>query len=1027
MTSLLIIILAATSSSCVDAGNPLGPVDPQATVRISPENLSLRDGDTAYFTATVYDKKGHVLDPLPAGMRVVWSSDNPQIASVSGEGLVRALRPGQARVKAEFASSNAWAGVAVQAVPSEMVAVGGDTLDGIAGGMIEEGLVVRVLDHRGEPVSGVDVSFDVTSGGGTVSPSVVPTGVSGSAKATWTLGPKVGVNEVLASATGLEPITLTAIGAPDLENAVLEVISGDGQEGIVGETLAAPLVVRMVDEHRNPVVGAVVRWAFSLENYHGGPMPPLVSITDPEGYSRIYWTLGDAAGTQTAMARRWGGDDVKEWNANAKAGKVRRVAVTPSASQIEVGSEIALKGEPKDRFGNLVEGASVFWDSSREDVAPVDQRGRVHGAGPGEATISAFAGDAVGAATVSVLSGTLERVVLTPRDVTLDAGGTQQFSASGIMDDGSLVPIDAVFSATGGAIDAGGLYTAGPAAGAFLAVALHEASGHADTASVTIHADAPALAAPPGLTLELGSVIPSSGAIEILAFWGAVDGADQYGWRFQAQDDLVSPHSGESAEVTVTVMAAQADADYLATVCVWAKSGALSGPESCGEIPVPALEAGPPVLSRIVISPEQVSLNSGEVAHFTTHGELTDGSTASVTVTFTATGGSITEFGLYTAGAASGTFEVVATEPASGLSDTAQVHITALPSWADVVITPTSAVLTPGSSAQFTASGRAADGSMLPVAATFAATGGTITAGGLYTAGSLPGSYRVIATEATTGDADTAQITIQIPPPPGDRVIAANDWEGISTEDLPGLRIFWNNRNGVQTFELPVEYGNVAIVDDPEGHFGQVVRIRQNPDELGIFRTPQGTVVLDRPYKHVWYRLHMRMEPGWRSNHSDPNAGSYKYMFLRGHLRIQGDDGTGQTYGVPTHFGYGPGNRTDGSEGSWNLGSRTTEWDDGQWQELVLYADLTQVPARFGAWRRTVVKDGVYAPGPWKHLVFEFDRAYDGEGVQEVWMGANFNDALDFQQWLYWGPWEVVDGDADPDPFGLAHYLDLVR
>ncbi len=73
-------------------------------------------------------------------------------------------------------------------------------------------------------------------------------------------------------------------------------------------------------------------------------------------------------------------------------------------------------------------------------------------------------------------------------------------------------------------------------------------------------------------------------------------------------------------------------------------------------------------------------------------------------------------------------------------------------------MTPASASLSAGEAQQFAAVGVMSDGTTAPVVATFAATGGTITPQGQYTAASGPGSYRVIA--ASGGFADTSSVTI---------------------------------------------------------------------------------------------------------------------------------------------------------------------------------------------------------------------------------------------------------------------------
>jgi hypothetical protein len=68
-----------------------------------------------------------------------------------------------------------------------------------------------------------------------------------------------------------------------------------------------------------------------------------------------------------------------------------------------------------------------------------------------------------------------------------------------------------------------------------------------------------------------------------------------------------------------------------------------------------------------------------------------------------------------------------------------------------------------GTTQQFSTSATWSDGGTRTVAVTYAATGGTITSGGLYTAGQTTGNYRVIVS-CTCGKADTAAVTITDPP-----------------------------------------------------------------------------------------------------------------------------------------------------------------------------------------------------------------------------------------------------------------------
>jgi hypothetical protein len=82
-----------------------------------------------------------------------------------------------------------------------------------------------------------------------------------------------------------------------------------------------------------------------------------------------------------------------------------------------------------------------------------------------------------------------------------------------------------------------------------------------------------------------------------------------------------------------------------------------------------------------------------------------------------------------------------------------------------LVILPASATLAPGGTAQFRVSGTYADSSTGAPAAVYSATGGTITASGLYTAGAAPGAFSAIATQQGGSLADTAAVTVTTVPP----------------------------------------------------------------------------------------------------------------------------------------------------------------------------------------------------------------------------------------------------------------------
>jgi hypothetical protein len=79
------------------------------------------------------------------------------------------------------------------------------------------------------------------------------------------------------------------------------------------------------------------------------------------------------------------------------------------------------------------------------------------------------------------------QVIITPASASVVLGGTQQFTASATLDDGSTQnDPDVTWSATGGSITAGGLYMAGGAVGGFRVVAIDRGGVLADTSEVTL-------------------------------------------------------------------------------------------------------------------------------------------------------------------------------------------------------------------------------------------------------------------------------------------------------------------------------------------------------------------------------------------------------------------------------------------------------------------------------------------------------------------------------------------------------------
>ena len=87
--------------------------------------------------------------------------------------------------------------------PSKIVKISGDNQAGGPGKKLAEPFVVEIQDANSDPISGITVTFDVTSGGGSVSPESATTDADGRAQSVLKLGTDRGRNSADATVEGV--------------------------------------------------------------------------------------------------------------------------------------------------------------------------------------------------------------------------------------------------------------------------------------------------------------------------------------------------------------------------------------------------------------------------------------------------------------------------------------------------------------------------------------------------------------------------------------------------------------------------------------------------------------------------------------------------------------------------------------------------------------------------------------------------------------------------------------------------------
>jgi uncharacterized protein YjdB len=187
--------------------------------------------------------------------------------------------------------------------------------------------------------------------------------------------------------------------------------------------------------------------------------------------------------------------------------------------------------------------------------------------------------------------------------------------------------------------------------------------------------------------------------------------------------------------------------------------------QSCEVPSANATDPAHPVVQVIVV-PESLSLDPAQHMQFAAYGRAASSDSSAVTVSWSATGGTITPAGMFAADTAAGDFLVSGTSAALKLSASSRVHIRPRPV-ASVSVTPASPSVSVAQAIQLAATVRDANGNMLSGrVVTWASSNSavaTVSGGGLVTAVAA-GSATITAT--SEGKSGTAAITATQTPAP---------------------------------------------------------------------------------------------------------------------------------------------------------------------------------------------------------------------------------------------------------------------
>ena len=407
-------LLAFVFSACSGGSDPAIVGDsptsqPRGTLQVEPASFTLSEGGTISFRAKLGSQ-------AVGASQLTWSVSPSSVATIDAHGLLTAVRHGEAVVTARYSSLEAKAQGTIRAIPRAIEAVSATSLSGIVGRALADSLAVQAVASDGTPVPGVEVTFEVLSGSGTLSHLARATGSDGVARVDWTMGTVPGQQQVRARANQLGELTFGAEVAPDYASASVEILAGDGQMAQVVTFLPEPLIVQVVDRFGNILPGLAVDWKFShgggsngASGSPGSVSPMVTTTTDALGQTKAIWKLGTEAGDQEALCAPASGlsgvsgigvgngpggappswATAKGFKAKASPAGPDRVEVTPEESSTVVEATQQLSAVVLDKHGNVIEGGSLTWSTDQSGVVAVDNKGMVYALTQGKGEVFA--------------------------------------------------------------------------------------------------------------------------------------------------------------------------------------------------------------------------------------------------------------------------------------------------------------------------------------------------------------------------------------------------------------------------------------------------------------------------------------------------------------------------------------------------------------------------------------------------------------------------------------------------------------
>jgi uncharacterized protein YjdB len=378
------------------------------SITVTPGDLTVGIGITQQFTATATYSDGSSAD-LTGG--VSWTSSDSTVVTVNSSGVATTVSAGSATVTATVGSFSDTSTLTV--VPAHLVSISvAPATQSIAVGSSQQFSAVGNFD---------DGSMQLLPSVTWSSSSPAFATIDGNGVATGLSAGTVTISATSGAVTGSASLTVTA------ETLVSIAVTPANSSMAVG-TAKQFTATGTFSDNSTQDLSATVVWTSSN--------PAFATINNQGLVTSI-------ASGSTTIAAAFGSIN---GSTGLTVSTVRLVSITinPASPRIQKGTSIKFTASGTFSDGSTVNNLTgVSWRSSKPNIARVRTSGVAYGKKGGNVTITASSSGVSGTTTLTVGTGTLVSVAVTPSAPTAAAGGTQQFTATGTFSDGSTQDVTA--------------------------------------------------------------------------------------------------------------------------------------------------------------------------------------------------------------------------------------------------------------------------------------------------------------------------------------------------------------------------------------------------------------------------------------------------------------------------------------------------------------------------------------------------------------------------------------------------------